>query len=567
MEVPDALSRRTHTVTEIQDLLRFHEHDLDDDKFEISITDSEGKPMKILFRLNKSTKADKPQTKLDPKDFNYEDDKEYQYIYRKLKKGDKDLPSLDLYYIKDNLLYFVDHRLNHRICVPRHARSSILYEYHDTPLGAHLGAAKVYANIKQKFIWPNMKTFVESYVTTCDACQKNKSWHKKPYGKPNIQNVPVYPWDEVSIDFCGPFPKTKEGFDMILAITDNLTKMIHLIPCSSKATAKDTARLFIEHCMRYHGIPNKIISDRGPQFEATFWEHLWKYIDSQAARTSPYHPQSNSLIERQNKTFEESLRCFVNARQDNWDKCLIFYEFAYNNSTNPSTGQTPFFLNYGHHPKLPISSSFPTPNPAVADFVQHMETTIAQAQDTIRQNQIKRADRQFPKFQPPTFQAGDKVLLSTENLNLQLPSKKLAPRWIGPLTILQLRGPTAVILQIPPRLQRLSPLQNVCYLRKYTARPPEIGPTTVQAPPDLVDGNEEFEVEDIIAHRLVNRRTQYLVRFTSYDVDDDLWLPAENLKNAPEIVQAYHDRQRDKVAPPPTTSQKALRPRRPRVPH
>ena len=103
-----------------------------------------------------------------------------------------------------------------------------------------------------------------------------------------------------------------------------------------------------------------------------------------------------------------------------------------------------------------------------------------------------------------------------------------------------------MLIEIPPRLSRIQPIQNVVWLRKYISRPPALGPTPQYLPPRTVDGSEEYEVNDIIAHRLVNKKTQYLVRFESYGPEDDLWLPAANLKNAPAIVHAYEKRQKDR---------------------
>eukprot|EP00961_Rhodomonas_salina_P259410 3505104-Rhodomonas_salina.1 len=119
--------------------------------------------------------------------------------------------------------------------------------------------------------------------------------------------------------------------------------------------------------------------------------------------------------------------------------------------------------------------------------------------------QGNRADTNTDRVQPANYKVGDKVLLSTQHYNLQLPSKKLAPLWLGPLQILEIRGPNT----------------NVLNLKPYHERPPDIGPTNVQAQPDWIDGEDEFEVEGIIAHCAKGRTTEYLVRFVSYGPEDD----------------------------------------------
>ena len=368
------------------------------------------------------------------------------------------------------------------------------------------------------------------------------------------------------MDFCGPLPKTKNGHDYIMAVVDNLSKMITLIPCNKEITSKQTAELYIRHVFRFHGLPISINSDRGPQFMANFWKHLWKGLKTQMKFSSPYHPESNSLVERQNQTFEENLRTFINAAQDDWDEQLIYYEFAYNNSINPSTGETPFFLNYGQHPTTPVGHVYDNPSPAAQDFIKNLENSLQSAADHIKQNQARAADRNTSKFQECNFKANDLVLLNTTNYNLKLPSAKLAPRWIGPLRIIQVRGPNTVILELPPRLRKIEAIQNVKWLKPYHSRPSDIGPTPQYQPPILVGGQEEFEVEEIIAHKIVNKRNQFLVRFASYGAEDDLWLPEANLKNAPDILKDYWARQTDpKTKPKPKPTAQSAPKKKPRL--
>jgi hypothetical protein len=282
-------------------------------------------------------------------------------------------------------------------------------------------------------------------------------------------------------------------------------------------------------------------------------------LGTKVALSAPYHPNSNPYIERQNKTLLENLRSFVNARQDDWEECIPAYEFAYNNSYNPSLGDTPFFLSHGRQPTLPIAVTQPSKSPAVNDFVQNLQNRIISARDHLKIIQGESADRRQRHLRPTTFAVGDLVLLNTENYNLQLPSLKLSPRWIGPLKVIQLRGPNTVLIEVPPRLRRIEPIQNVEHLKAYISRPPSIGPTPPIQLPDIINDQEEYEVEEILAHRKTGPRTEYLVRFKGYGPEDDLWLPQRNLTNAPEIVQAYQDRQRDNISNLPIAPQRARR--------
>lgn len=562
MVVPDSLSRRK-TTQDLRDLLRVKDPEGDDPTFMIKLPPEEGetKERKVLLAL-KPVQKDPIQI---PVVFDYEGDADYGEIYASLKTPSTKtpLPSHQLYGISPvGNLEWIDRSLNSRICVPKKYRHLILHEHHDTPLGGHFGMDKTYFSIRQQYIWPHMKHHVEQYVKTCDLCQKSKTYHQKKLGIPQIPELPLNPWENVTMDFCGPFPKTKDGHDMILVTICNLTRELVLIPCTSRETGASTACLFVKHVFRYKGLPKQINSDRGPQFIANFWKHVWLLLKTKVVLSSPYHPQSQALAERQNKIFLENLISFCNARQNNWDELLILYEFAYNNSIHEGLGDTPFFLNHGRVPRLPVTIQTPGSSPAAFDYVQNLNNHLQAARDHIRRMQAINADINAAKMAPANLSEGDLVLLSTINLNLKLPSEKLTAKWVGPLKVLQVRGPNSVLLEVPPRLSQIHPVQNVQYIKPYHARTPDIGPLIEHPPPTLVNNEEEFEVDEILAHRGTGNRVQYLIRFKGYGPEDDLWLPTRNL-SAPDLLRDYHARQRDPESlPGPASHQRARRPLR-----
>ena len=136
------------------------------------------------------------------------------------------------------------------------------------------------------------------------------------------------------------------------------------------------------------------------------------------------------------------------------------------------------------------------------------------------------------------------VLLKAENYNLSLPSLKLSPRWLGPFKILAKRGPNTVELELPKRLSRVETIQNVSWLKPYKSRPADLGPAVVRPTPEVVGDHVEDEVEVILADRYKGNRRQFLVRFSGYGPEADLWLPLKNLKNCPEKIAQYWDRQK-----------------------
>ncbi len=562
MVVPDSLSRRPRAIEDIKDLLRLTDDEEDDAVFKITVQTASGKPQKVIFTRKKQ--VDTP-TEL-PVVFDYTQDSDYGGIYETLKNpaGALPLPSLTLYHLNSQgNLVWIDPHQTPRVCVPKRYRGLLLQELHDSPLGGHFGLEKTYASLRRHYIWPFMRHQAQQYVASCDACQKCKASHQRKLGLPQIPEIPLEPWTLVTLDFSGPFPMTKQGVNMVLVVICNLTKEVMLIPCKNTETGKSTAELYFKYVFKHKGIPKFINCDRGPQFISHFWVHLWKCLGTKVRLPAPYHPQSQANAERQNKTFKENLTIYVNARQDDWDECLIAYEFAYNTAYHSSLGDSPYFLNHGRHPWTPAMLQHDRSSPAASDFVLELNNRLQEARDHVRMMQGRRADDKFPKLTPHNFAVGDLVLLSTENYNLDLPSQKLAPHFLGPLKILELRGPNTVLIEVPPRLARIQPIQNILHLKPYQVRDVEVGPTEPKPSPDLIDAEEEFEVEDIIAHRekKTAKRTQnqYLVRFKGYGPEDDLWLPEDNLKHAPAVVTAYWERQTTGRAGPRAQQQKARR--------
>ena len=128
----------------------------------------------------------------------------------------------------------------------------------------------------------------------------------------------------------------------------SLPKQAHLIPTSMTFTAQGMAEIYRDHVFRLHGIPKKIIHDRGPQFDSLFMKNLYKLIGIEGNPSTVYHPQTDGQTERVNQEVEQYLRIYVNHHQDNWVDWLSIVEFSLNNKIQVSTGYSPLFVNRGY---------------------------------------------------------------------------------------------------------------------------------------------------------------------------------------------------------------------------
>ena len=155
-----------------------------------------------------------------------------------------------------------------RICVPEgnDLRKLILSEAHDTAYSIHPGSTKMYYDLKERFWWPGMKRSVTEYVAICDTCQRVKAEHQRPAGLLQPLKIPEWKWEEITMDFIVGLPRTQQGYNSIWVVVDRLTKVAHFIPVNTTYSGARLAELYISRIVCLHGVPKKIISDRGSQF-------------------------------------------------------------------------------------------------------------------------------------------------------------------------------------------------------------------------------------------------------------------------------------------------------------
>jgi transposase InsO family protein len=385
-------------------------------------------------------------------------------------------------------------------------------------------------------------------VARCGICQRNKPHSGKQLGLLQPLPIPNAPWESVSLDYVVGLPKTEGGYDAVLILVDCLTKMVHLVPTTTTVTAKETARLFFDNVVRLHGVPKSLVSDRGPQFGSKFWQTLGARAGIRVNLSTAYHPQTDGQTERMNRTLGDMLRAYSGNCPREWDTYLSAAEFAMNNAMNRSTGQTPFFLNYGFHPATPVVREIEALVPAAKAFVTSYTARIADAKQCLERAQQRAADYYNRGKQDASFREGQLVLLNTKNLRqLAKGPRKLLPRWVGPFPVKRMVGQAAAELTLPATM-RIHPTFHVSLLRPYWTKPgtePSVDDTfpveasddPAGAPPvDWLDADPLFTVERILDYR--GRRVgkgrrkrlvhEYLVKWAGYSSEHNSWEPAVN---------------------------------------
>lgn len=197
-----------------------------------------------------------------------------------------------------------------------------------------------------RYYWPGLSRNVKEYVKNCNVCKSSKSVNYKPIGLAGRYRDARNPWQLISTDLLGPFPRSKNGFTSLLVISDWFTKYPCLIPLR-KAEAKHVVQAIESRIFLEFGVPESIIMDNGPQFGRSkkVKALLKKYGIRRLWNNCHYHPQSN-FTERHNKNIGAALRCYVKQNHKEWDAHLPEIALALKTAVHSITGYSPFFLSH-----------------------------------------------------------------------------------------------------------------------------------------------------------------------------------------------------------------------------
>ena len=350
------------------------------------------------------------------------------------------------------------------VYIPASMVKQLLSAYHDASWSGHFDFRRTWWKIKDKYWWPDMKTDIRNYIQSCIKCQQFNVDRNKPPGLLHPVKTPSGPFQLIGIDYSGPYPRTPDENKYILAISDYFTKWVIAIPVPNQ-TAQTTAKALYENLICIHGVPRRILSDRGTHFCNELMEAFTKLLGCNHIKSTPYHPQTNGVIERFNSTFERQLAKLTDKNVNNWDVHLNSILFAYNTGQHSTTKYSPFQLLFGRDPQLPAESSsnvykFSKPN----DYFNHLRETLQlyqqQASINIRKQQEyykKRYDKNRPEVQ---YSIGEFVLK-------RIPSQhaKLEPIYSDIMEVIEEHHPNYLIQEIESKQVIQA---HVSQLRKIT---------------------------------------------------------------------------------------------------
>ena len=379
-----------------------------------------------------------------------------------------------------------------QLVLPQQCRKTVLHLAHTIPLAGHMGRDKTTRRILQRFYWPTVYKDTADYCRSCAECQKSRDQRMR---RAPLVPLPIIkePFERIAMDIVGPLPRSRSGNRFILVICDYATRYPEAVPLRT-IDAENIAEELIKFFSRV-GIPKEILTDQGSNFVSQLLTEIYRLLHIHPIRTTPYHPQTDGLVERFNKTLKSLLRrAAVDVGKD-WDKLLPYLLFAYREVPQASTGFSPFELLYGRTVRGPLDVLWETwqtdrrSDESVLSHVLAMREKLAHMTELVETN-LKQAQQQQKRWYDRTavereFQTGDHVLVL-------LPTKtsKLLARWQGPYQVLRRVGKVDYLVDMHDKRKQKRVL-HINMLRKW--HKPTVTATSYTAE-EIPNDGEETEV-------------------------------------------------------------------------
>ncbi|KAL9450635.1 hypothetical protein AB3S75_012375 [Citrus x aurantiifolia] len=426
--------------------------------------------------------------------------------------------------VREGLLLY-----NHRYYVSPHSKlkSTLLKEFHDSPMAGHAGVKRTLVQLSSTFFWPKMRFDVENYIAACLTCQQIKNSTQAPAGLLQPLPVPSLVWDALTMDFITGLP-TSKGFEVILVVVDRLTKSAHFGALPSQFTASKTANLFADLVVKLHGFPSSIISDRDPIFMSNFWQKLFELSGTTLRHSTAYHPQTDGQIEVVNRGLEQYLRAFTQDKPQSWSSLLGWAEFCYNTSYHSGLKMTPFQALYGRlPPTIPGYTKGSTSVQALEDLLLERDELLRTLKTNLLQAQHRMEQKANAHRRELQLQIDDLVLVRLQPHRqisvAKRASQKLAKRYYGPFRVSERIGAVAYKLQLPEGC-KVHPVFHISALKPY------VGNSAVYVaslPPDTIDNKPVSTPIAILADRFIlkqgKKHYQILVQWSGCAPENSTW--------------------------------------------
>ena len=300
----------------------------------------------------------------------------------------------------------------HQLLLPKALQTEVLTSLHDNH--GHQGAERTTALVRERCYWPNMRTDIDRWCKECERCVVAKA--VQPAVRTTMGHLMAYkPWEVLAIDFA-TLERASDGRENILVVTDVFSKFSQAFPTADQR-AQTVVKILTESWFHRFGVPKRIHSDQGRNFEGELLKRLCQLYGITKSRTTPYHPEGNGQCERFNRTIFDLLRTLPEEKKRKWPQVISHLVFAYNTTVNQSTGYSPYELAYGQKPLLPVDlllgraeeeQTATTPDDWVSKHQDHLATIYVEARRHLEAAAASRERRQ-PESNAPVLAIGTLV--------------------------------------------------------------------------------------------------------------------------------------------------------------
>uniref|UniRef100_A0A3B1KCG7 Gypsy retrotransposon integrase-like protein 1 n=1 Tax=Astyanax mexicanus TaxID=7994 RepID=A0A3B1KCG7_ASTMX len=339
--------------------------------------------------------------------------------------------------------------VQYQLVLPEEWRETVMTSLHDDM--GHLGIECTLDLVRSRFYWPRMAVEVDQKIKTCRQCVLRKAPLEKAAPLVNIRAS--RPLELVCMDFLSIEPDRSNTKD-VLVITDFFTKYAVAVPTPNQK-ARTVAKCLWENFIVHYGIPERLHSDQGPDFESKTIKELCEVIGTRKVRTSPYHPRGNP-VERFNRTLLSMLGTLKGEQKSHWRDFVKPLVHAYNCTKHESTGYTPYELMFGRKPRLPIDLAFDVSlsqqkGTSHSQYVKHLKTQLEESYKLAMGNAAKMAEKNKTRFDKKVTESildkDDRVLVR----NVKLRGKhKLADKWESTVHVVVQRAGELPVYTVRP---------------------------------------------------------------------------------------------------------------------
>ncbi|XP_068241889.1 uncharacterized protein [Palaemon carinicauda] len=399
------------------------------------------------------------------------------------------------YFVKDGILMrkFKSRNVNdvvEQVIIPNSYKNFVLGIAHDSSYSGHLGINKTYEKLLRYFYWPKMHKDCSEYCKNCDLCQKvGKAQHDPKVMPLQPIEVPGEPFERLVLDCVGPLPRSSKGNEYLLTIMCSATRFPEAIPLRTVSADK-----IIEALNKFFslvGLPKEVQTDQGTNFTSKKFKSFLACQNIKHCLSSPYHPQSQGVVERFHRTFKTMLRTYCCENEKEWDVYIPMLLFAVRDSVHSSLGYSPFQLVYVHQVRSPMEV---IKNQLISDekdsiTLQEMKEKIKKiwkvahenlemVQEGMKRNYDKKAAKR-------ELDIGDKVLVY-----LPTSGKVFNQKYIGPCTVKEKVSDVNYRIQFPTGRRKVKTF-HINKLKRYNE---SSGVLSIAKADDEKDVEGEFEV-------------------------------------------------------------------------